>query len=57
MSAPWAAVTVSVIMALAAVAVFLLREGRREGKLDSCLEQLTRIAADHEDRIRALEKK
>lgn len=56
MTAPWAAIVVSVVIALAASAVYMLREGRREGKLDACLEQLTRIAADHEARLRALEK-
>jgi hypothetical protein len=57
MTAEWAAVVISAITALAAVAVAVLREGRREGKLDACLEQLTEIVRDHEERIRALERR
>jgi hypothetical protein len=58
MSAEWAAVIISVITAVAAaVAVAVLREGRREGKLDAGIAQLTEIVRDHEDRIRALERR
>ncbi len=55
MSAAWAAVAVSVIVMLGALGRELLVRGSRDGKIDACLEQLTRIAADHESRLRILE--
>jgi len=54
-SAAWAAVLISLIVALGAVGRELVSRGRRDGKIDACLDQLTRIAADHETRIRLLE--
>jgi hypothetical protein len=54
-SAAWAAVVVSVVIAAAALARELLRRGERDGKIDACLDQLTQIAADHENRLRLLE--
>lgn len=55
MSAAWAAVLVSVVLGLAALGRELLVRGQRDGKLDACLEQLTRISEDHEHRIRVIE--
>jgi len=40
----------------AAVAGAVWRGGRRDGKIDSVLELLTKITGDHEDRIRMLEE-
>jgi hypothetical protein len=54
-SASWAAVMVSVVLALAAIGRELLARGARDGKIDKCMEQLTKIAEDHEGRIRLLE--
>jgi hypothetical protein len=56
MSASWAAVIVAVVVAAAGLVAFLLREGQREGKLDAVLERLSLITADHENRIRDLER-
>lgn len=55
MNPAWAAVIVSVVLALGAVGRELLIRGNRDGKIDACLEQLTKIAADHESRLRVLE--
>lgn len=55
MSASWAAVLVSVVLALAALGREVLNSGQRNGKLDQCLGQLTEIVKDHESRIRVLE--
>ncbi len=57
MTAAWAAVLVSAIMALAGVIVAAMRMGQREGKIDQCIVQLTKLVADHEGRIRVLESK
>lgn len=56
MSASWASVIVAAVVAAAMLAGFLLREGRRTGKLDALLERLTVITEDHEARIRTLER-
>ena len=56
MSASWAAVLVGsfalVSGALGTVIGFLIRSARREGKIDAALETLTKIADDHESRLR-----
>lgn len=57
MSASWVTVLVALVVALGGAAAWLLREGRREGKLDAILERLTDIATDHEQRMRQLEKR
>lgn len=49
MSASWAAVLVSVIIAGAALARELLHRGERDGKIDAILAQLTAITGDHEN--------
>jgi hypothetical protein len=54
-SAAWAAVVVSVVVAAAALARELLKRGERDGKIDACLDQLTQITRDHETRLRLLE--
>ena len=56
MSALWAAVLVSAAAAVIALIRELLARGERDGKLDACVELLTRITADHEERLRLLEK-
>lgn len=55
MSPAWAAVLVSVVVALGALGRELIHRGQRDGKIDAILAELTRIAADHETRIRLLE--
>lgn len=57
MNAAWAAVLISVVLALGAVGRELLKQGIRQGKIDAILERLVEIAADHEIRIRANEKR
>lgn len=55
MNSAWAAVLVALFMMLLAIAGLVWRDGRRDGRLDAILEQLTKITGDHEDRIRAIE--
>lgn len=55
MTAAWAAVAVTGIAAVFTGAAVLIRTGRHAGKLESLLEQLVKIDADHEARIRKLE--
>lgn len=52
MSAAWITALVPLLVALGAVAAWLISAGRREGKLDAALEMLTKIADDHEQRLR-----
>lgn len=56
MTAEWASVMVAAIVAVTLMAGWMLREGRREGKLDAILERLTQMAEDHENRLRLLER-
>jgi hypothetical protein len=56
MSAAWAAVLIAAIAAAAALGRQLLASGERDGKIDACLAQLTKIADDHEERLRLLEE-
>jgi hypothetical protein len=56
-TAAWAAVIVSVIMAAGAVIVAVLRSARHEGRLEAILEHLVDLTADHEARIRAWEQR
>lgn len=61
MTAEWAAVIVPAVLVvagsvLAAVRLAYARGagiGRREGKIDDAIEMLTKIAGDHEARLRA----
>lgn len=55
MSASWASVLIAAIVAAAALARELLAHGKRDGKIDTVIEQLAAITADHEKRIRGLE--
>lgn len=55
MSAAWAGSIVAMVMCAITVGGLLYKSGRREGKVDELLEQLTDIAKDHEKRLRALE--
>ncbi len=58
MSAAWATVLgalVALAGLLGVVGGRLWRGGRREGKVDQVLEDLTQLVGDHEDRIRLLE--
>ena len=56
MSSAWAGVLVAALMMAAALAGWVFRAGRRDGKLDAILERLTDVSEDHEGRIRTLEK-
>lgn len=55
--AAWAGVAVSALLALVAVLAVIQRAATRDGKIDAVLEQLTELTADHEDRIRYLERR
>ena len=55
MSPEWIAVAISGAGLLGILAGVLVRGGRRDGKIDAVLEQLTKIIEDHEGRIRVLE--
>ena len=56
MSSAWAAVAVAGLMMMLAVAGLVWRDGRRDGRLDAILERLTEITADHESRLRVVER-
>lgn len=56
MSSAWAAVMAAALMAALMFAGLIWRDGRRDGKIDTLLEELTRIGRDHEDRLRAIEQ-
>lgn len=57
MSAAWAAVMVAIAIWAGGTAGWIWRAGRREGKIDVILQQLTQMAADHENRIRDLQRR
>jgi hypothetical protein len=57
MTAAWALAFAALTTLLGGCIGSLWRGGRREGKVDAVLEQLTRITADHENRIRAQERR
>lgn len=48
----WIALGALAVAAVGPAAATLRGSGKREGKLDAAIEQLTGIAADHEDRLR-----
>lgn len=56
MSAAWAAAAASAATAAAAAAAALWRTGRTAGRLQAVLERLAAITADHETRLRAVER-
>jgi hypothetical protein len=56
MSAAWISACVATAMAFGVIAGALWRGGRRDGKIDAVLEELTRIASDHETRLRVVER-
>jgi hypothetical protein len=56
MTAAWLSAAVTALMALGAALGVIWRSGKRDGKLDALLEQLTRITDDHEWRLRQLER-
>jgi len=56
MSAGWISALVAIAMMLGTFAAILWRGGRRDGKIDAVLEELTKIAGDHETRLRAVER-
>ncbi len=49
----WIALGALVAAAAGPVTGMLLANAKRDGKVDAVLEQLTAIAGDHEDRLRA----
>lgn len=55
MTASWAAVAVAGLMMGGGLLTALWRGGRRDGKLDQLLEELTALGKDHEVRLRVLE--
>jgi hypothetical protein len=55
-SAAWAGVIAAFGMLAGVVAGGLWRGGRRDGKVDAVLEHLTAMAADHETRLRLVER-
>ena len=56
MSSQWTAVVIAGIVAVASVVGAALRIAFHDGQLNAILQQLTQISADHEIRIRDLEK-
>lgn len=56
LSPGWAAAAVSFAALAGTFAGSLWRGGRRDGKIDAVLDQLTRIVEDHEVRLRAVER-
>jgi hypothetical protein len=52
-SAAWAGSVAAMVMCAGAVGGLLWRAGRRDGKVDQILEQLTKTAEDHEQRLRS----
>ncbi len=57
MNPAWIAVSATVIIALFTGGAVLIRTGRHAGRLEAVLEQLAKITADHEGRIRVVEEK
>ncbi|MGH3283226.1 MAG: hypothetical protein ACRDPD_00820 [Streptosporangiaceae bacterium] len=55
MTASWAGVAVAVAVLAGTLVGRLWAAGRNQGKIDAVLEQLARLIADHEDRLRLLE--
>jgi hypothetical protein len=55
-SSGWAAAIIATCMMLGSFAAILWRGGKRDGRIDAVLEQLTRIAGDHETRLRNVER-
>lgn len=55
MSAAWAAVAISGALAAGGIVRGLIARAARDGKLDEAVATLTKIAADHETRLRAVE--
>ena len=56
MTAPWAGSIIATIMCAGSIATMVWRAGRRDGKVDQILEQLTAVAQDREQRIRDLQR-
>jgi hypothetical protein len=56
-NAAWAGVLVTVALVAGGGIGAIWRAGRRDGKVDAVLEQLTDIAQDHETRLRIVEHK
>ena len=56
MSASWAAVLVACCVAVFSLVGALLRIAWHDGRLEEILRRLTAMGADHEARIRDLEK-
>jgi hypothetical protein len=54
-TASWAQLIVAAVMCAGAVGGLLYRDGKRDGKIDAILEELRRIAVDHETRLRQVE--
>lgn len=48
----WVAIVALAVAAAGPAAVTLRGSGRREGKLDAAIVQLTQITSDHEARLR-----
>ena len=55
MTASWAAVVISAMVALLSVGGLVANFGRRDGKVDAILAGLVELTKDHEIRIRDLE--
>jgi hypothetical protein len=51
----WLAALIPAAALLGGISGTVWRGGRRDGKIDAVLEQLTDIAKDHEARLRAIE--
>ena len=56
MNSGWAAALTAFAALIGTLAGVLIRSGRRDGKIDAVLEQLTRITQDHETRLRVVER-
>lgn len=54
-SAAWLSALAAAVVCLIALAGIVWRDGRRDGKLDAILNQLTQLGQDHETRLRLLE--
>lgn len=55
MGAAWASVIIAACAFAGGALAASWRVGRREGKVDACLEHLTAIVGDHEVRLRTVE--
>ena len=55
MNAAWAGVLATVALVAGGGLGAIWRGGRRDGKIDAILEHLTKMAEDHETRLRNVE--